>query len=69
MTNSRWTNDHVTLQPGATWTGVVSGHVPAVGRCLHLLAISLSEKGSTTRIGTLTLYLQSTPRLPKDCTQ
>jgi hypothetical protein len=68
MTNSPWTGDQVTLEPGATWTGVVSGHVPD-GGCLHRLAVSLSEKGSTTRIGTLTLYLQSTKKLPKACTQ
>ena len=68
MTNSGWTGDRVTLGPGETWTGIVSGHVPAKG-CLHRLAIALTEQGAKTRIGTLTLYLQSTPKLPKACTQ
>ncbi len=68
MTKSGWTGAQVTLEPGATWTGIVSGHVPK-GGCLHRLAVALFEKGSANRIGTLTLYLQSRRPLPKACTQ
>ena len=68
MKKSRWTGDRVTLEPGASWTGVVSGKVPA-GGCLHRLAIALAEQGAKTDIGTLTVYLQSVEKLPKDCTQ
>jgi uncharacterized membrane protein len=68
MKKSSWTGDQVTLSPGQTWTGVVSGHVPK-GGCLHNLAISLSEKGAAKPIGTLTLYLQSRRPLPRGCTQ
>jgi uncharacterized membrane protein len=66
MAGATWSGDSVTLDPGGSWTGVVSGHVPA-GGCLHRLAITLSERGSPQRIGTLTVWLQSATTLPKRC--
>ena len=68
MTDSRWTGGRVTLEPGASWTGVVSGKVPA-GGCLHRLAIALAEQGAKTHIGTMTVYLQSVESCRRTCTQ
>jgi uncharacterized membrane protein len=59
-----WHARTITVAAQGTWSGSVKGAVPA-GGCLHRLLIDLREGGSS--VGSLTLWLQSSARLPKAC--
>jgi hypothetical protein len=64
MTGASWKPRVITVEPGATWSGAVSGSVPR-GGCLHRLLIGLSAEND--RIGGLTVWFQSRRTLPNRC--
>ncbi|MDX6594387.1 MAG: hypothetical protein QOJ13_3583 [Gaiellales bacterium] len=64
MDGGTWKSRTITVAAGATWTGDVTGTVPA-GGCLHRLLVGLSSKND--RIGGLTVWFQSRRTLPDSC--
>lgn len=61
-----WPAREVTVPSGHSWTGVVTGDVPASG-CAHRLSIELRLKGRPGALDRLTLWVHGTPALPASC--
>ena len=61
-----WQPREVTVPSGRTWTGVVSGYVPASG-CAHRLSIELRLKGRRGALDRLTLWVHGTAALAASC--
>lgn len=65
-TKTIWPGHVVSLAVGRSWTGTVSGYVPAAG-CIHRLSINLYQGNDTQVLTSLTLWLRGTPGLPLSC--
>lgn len=63
-----WIGSSVTLSPGRSWTGAVSGFVPASG-CVHRLSIQLVQDGTQLPLDDLVVWLQGSRVLPSSCTR
>jgi uncharacterized membrane protein len=57
-----WPVRTVTLLPGATWSGPLSGTVPT-GRGLHELVVKFTMEPRGTAVGALTLWIRTTSPL------
>jgi len=67
LDNIPWRERILHLGDGGTWSGAISGSVPA-GGCAHQLAIRLYAVGGGYRkIGELTLWTHDTSGLPRTC--
>jgi uncharacterized membrane protein len=63
---TRWHERTVTLPVGRTWTGSVSGYVPA-GGCVHRLSIALNTPESRGVPARLILWVRGARGLPASC--
>jgi hypothetical protein len=66
MAGARWSARSFELAPGTSWRGTVNGVVTR-GGCLHRLLVSVREDGAAAPVGSVTLWFQNGPRLPKKC--
>lgn len=61
----RWAQRHVAIAAGHTWTGTMSGYVPASG-CIHRISITVRLSGRRTVFRSIDLWAQSTAP-PRPC--
>ena len=68
LSGAAWTTSSVRLAPGRSWSGSVSGTVPA-GGCLHRLRIGLQcTEVATACTQSLIVWLEDRKTLPSGCT-
>ena len=65
LAHTSWTRPTVTLAPGASWSGSISGSMPS-GGCLHRLSVAL--RCQATRCNqSLVLWFSTRAKLPPSC--
>jgi hypothetical protein len=64
LRGAAWTKPTVTLAPGASWQGTITGRMPA-GACLHRLSIALTCSTACTQ--SLVVWLAPRATLPRSC--
>jgi uncharacterized membrane protein len=62
-----WRGRAVTVPAGRSWTGSMSGHVPADG-CVHRLSIALRGDRNGKALSPLTLWVRGAPGTSRSCT-